>query len=115
MRPRALLTLLGLLDSKMPEDFVKQAWTNEGLQLSISRTSTAHTVLIPTLISGLIRIALSGNSTDLFLEKITQGLLFHWKQVVDCEVMYSISSTPLTCCSTGEAMVWETTDALAPG
>lgn len=83
------LTLLGLLDSRMPEDFVKQAWTNEGLQLSISRTSTAHTVLIPTLIAGLVRIALSGSSTDLFLEKITQGLLFHWKQVVDCEVMWS--------------------------
>jgi hypothetical protein len=29
--------------------------------------------------------------------------------------MYSISSTPLTCCSTGEAMVWDTTEALAPG
>lgn len=83
------LTLLGLLDSKMPEDFVKQAWTNDGLQLSIGKSSTAHTVLIPTLISGLIRIALSGNSTDLFLEKITQGLLFHWKRVVDCEVMWS--------------------------
>lgn len=83
------LTLLGLLDSKMPEDFVKQAWTNDGLQLSISKTSTAHTILIPTLIAGLIRIALSGNSTDLFLEKITQGLMFHWKRVVDCEVIWS--------------------------
>ncbi len=83
------LTLLGLLDSKMPEDFVKQAWTNDGLQLSISKTSSAHTILIPTLIAGLIRIALSGNSTDLFLEKITQGLMFHWQRVVDCEVIWS--------------------------
>ncbi|MBI2919921.1 MAG: hypothetical protein HYY18_02425 [Planctomycetes bacterium] len=83
------LTLLGLLDSKMPEDFVKEAWTNDGLQLTIGKTSSAHTVLIPTLIGGLVRVALSGAGTDLFLEKITHGLLNNWKRVVNYEMVWS--------------------------
>ncbi|NUN51085.1 MAG: hypothetical protein HUU15_19955, partial [Candidatus Brocadiae bacterium] len=83
------LTLLGLLDSRMPEDFVKETWTNDGLELRIDRTSTAHTVLIPTLVNGLVRIALSGTGSDLFLEKITEGLLGHWKKVTGGEVMWS--------------------------
>ncbi|MCE9584027.1 MAG: hypothetical protein K8T20_16205 [Planctomycetes bacterium] len=83
------MTLLGLLDSKMPEDFVKEAWTNDGLQLTISRSSSAHTVLIPTLVGGLVRIALSGGGTELFLEKITQGLMVHWGRIVKGEVMWS--------------------------
>src|SRR5262245_32804106 len=29
--------------------------------------------------------------------------------------MYSMSSTPLTCCSIGAAIVWETSSAPAPG
>jgi hypothetical protein len=34
---------------------------------------------------------------------------------VDCEDMYSMSSTPLTCCSIGAAIVSATTWAPAPG
>src|SRR5882762_1879184 len=35
--------------------------------------------------------------------------------LVLCEDMYSMSSTPLTCCSMGAAIVSDTTWALAPG
>src|SRR5262245_14142703 len=35
--------------------------------------------------------------------------------LVDCEDMYSMFSTPLTCCSMGAATVLATTVALAPG
>src|SRR5436305_14285206 len=35
--------------------------------------------------------------------------------LVDCDDMYSIFSTPLTCCSMGAATVSATTTALAPG
>ena len=35
--------------------------------------------------------------------------------LVHCEDMYSMFSTPLTCCSIGAATVSETTWALAPG
>ena len=35
--------------------------------------------------------------------------------LVLCDDMYSMSSTPLTCCSMGAAMVSDTTCALAPG
>src|SRR6516162_5277559 len=35
--------------------------------------------------------------------------------LVDCDDMYSMRSTPLTCCSMGAATVSATTTALAPG
>jgi hypothetical protein len=35
--------------------------------------------------------------------------------LVHCDVMYSMSSTPFTCCSMGDAIVSDTTCALAPG
>src|SRR4051812_13246290 len=35
--------------------------------------------------------------------------------LVHCDDMYSIPSTPLTCCSMGAAIACETTSALAPG
>ena len=34
---------------------------------------------------------------------------------VDCEEMYSMSSTPFTSCSIGVATVWAITSAEAPG
>jgi hypothetical protein len=83
------LMLLGLLDSRMPEKFVKEDWTHDGLQLTIDRSSSAHTVLIPILVAGLARIALSGAGTDGFLEKITQGLLAQWRKVTVMEVVWS--------------------------
>src|SRR5438270_10180171 len=35
--------------------------------------------------------------------------------LVDWDVMYSVSSTPFTCCSTGAARLWATSALLAPG
>ena len=45
--------------------------------------------------------------------KVTVRL--YWPSLVLCDDMYSMSSTPLTCCSIGAAMVVATTSALAPG
>src|SRR5947209_17809534 len=47
------------------------------------------------------------------ISKVTVRL--YWPSFVDCEDMYIMPSTPLTCCSIGAATVLATTMAFAPG
>ena len=51
--------------------------------------------------------------TSVPIAKVTVRL--YPPSLVDCDDMYSMFSTPLTCCSTGAATVSATTRALAPG
>jgi hypothetical protein len=62
-------------------------------------------------------IIISSNNTN--LRNVNTGLKVtvsvYEPSLVLCDDMYSIFSTPLTCCSIGAATVWATTWALAPG
>ena len=93
-------------------EFTLSQSVSQGTTVNASPTVTMATTVMATytLNQHLLAVSKDGNGVGTVVADV--GAL---NCGVDCDDMYSMFSTPLTCCSMGAAMDSATTWALAPG
>lgn len=86
---------LTFLEEKFPEDVVVERHTGDGLVLEVSTNTAAYTDLIPVVVTGLERIALSPEITPMFREKVVESLVAKWYRTISYQVVWGPANVTL--------------------
>lgn len=94
------LLYLGYLDGEYPVDLGRPRPSGDGIVLEVSADTAAYTDLVPVIVEGLERIALTWALTEHFREKVVERLLTKWFQTMSYEVVWG----PANVTRLGEAL-----------
>lgn len=84
---------IALLDRRLPEHLCKVQKVGEDNVMIFDKKVTAYTDMLPILLSGLRRLALSPSTSETLRKRISEYLLKKWKNIVEFNMLWGPKNT----------------------